>query len=102
LSSGMKESRRLARQYREHRGTPTVGGGLGEVDPPAPPDIRQLVTTNAKNRWISLADVHDARLRRGILNGRLRVTLTNGARVKCCGCRTTQRTRCFPNCSKNA
>ena len=47
-----------------------------------PDALDARVSSDAKNRRVALAEIRTARLRRGLLNGRLSVALHDGTRIK--------------------
>lgn len=82
LSSVWAETRRMAREHRKRGGGTTVVESAADVDEISTVDIRQRIDADPKNRWVPFAAVQRARLRRGILNGRLRVQLRDGSEIK--------------------
>ena len=47
-----------------------------------PEGLDQQVSANGKNRRAPLAEIRSAKLRRGLLNGRLSLVLDDGTRIK--------------------
>jgi hypothetical protein len=45
-------------------------------------DVPDLVARRGRNRWIPRDQVSDASLRKGLMQGRLRVILSDGTRIK--------------------
>ena len=54
----------------------------GLVRPVTAGDIPDLLARRGRNRWIPRDQVSDAFLRKGLIQGRLRVVLSDGTRIK--------------------
>ena len=82
VTRGRDEARRAAVEYKQQGGGSTVGPNPGAEFVPGPAELRDRVAGSERNRWIELGEIRQARLRRGIKNGRLAVVMRDGSRVK--------------------
>jgi hypothetical protein len=82
LSLGREGTRKAARRRKKQRGGSTVALGEVHAQTMRVEDLEPRIAADPKNRWIPLTDIRGARLRRGILNDRLQVELSTGAKVK--------------------
>lgn len=81
ISRGKTESREAARERKRQGGGSTVPNA-DAIDAMTPDALNDMVSSDAKNRRAALAEIRTAKLRRGILNGRLSVVLHDGTRIK--------------------
>jgi hypothetical protein len=78
VSRGMTETRRAAGR---RKGGSTVTD-TDAVDAMTLERLRDLVSTDRKNRTAMLGEIRSAKLRRGLLNSRLSLVLHDGTRIK--------------------
>jgi hypothetical protein len=76
VSRGMAETRTAA------RARPRGGSTVPDSDAMAPEALDEEVLADAKNRRAPLTEIRSAKLRRGLLNGRLSLVLDDGTRIK--------------------
>ena len=81
ISRGMAESRKAA-QERKRRGGGSTVPDAGAIEPMTPAELDAKVSSDPKNRRVALGEIRTAKLRRGLLNGRLSVALQDGTRIK--------------------
>jgi hypothetical protein len=79
LSRGMPETREAARQRKGRRGSSTVTDPIPTMTPEA---LDARLSEDRRNRRAPLAEIRTAKLRRGLLNGRLSLVLQDGTRIK--------------------
>jgi hypothetical protein len=81
ISRGKAATRVAARRRRSsgHRSTVSDGDAGDAATPDA---LRRKLPGDDKNRRIRLDAIKTARLRRGVLNSRLSITLEDGTRIK--------------------
>jgi len=79
LSRGMPETREAAGQRKDRGKGSTVTDPIPAV---TPEELDARVSGDKRNRRAPLAEIRTAKLRRGLLNGRVSLVLHDGTRIK--------------------